>query len=165
MKCPICGALDSHVLDSRPVEEGSSIKRRRECGSCGKRFTTYEVVESVPLAVVKKDGSRQIFDRHKLLSGIMKACQKRPVDAEEVVKDVERELSNSLASEISSQEIGEMVMERLRKLDAVAYVRFASVYREFKDVDTFLDELNKMIRGSRKETKRKKNEEQGNGND
>ena len=159
MKCPGCGALDSHVLDSRPVDEGASIKRRRECGSCGKRFTTYEVVESVPLAVVKKDGSREFFDRHKLLSGIMKACQKRPVDAEEVVKDIERELSNSLASEISSSEIGEMVMDRLRKLDAVAYVRFASVYREFKDVDTFLDELNKMIRGSRQPMKRKRNEE------
>ena len=164
MKCPACGNPDSHVLDSRPIEDGASIKRRRECGACGKRFTTYEVVESVPLAVVKKDGSREFFDRHKLLSGIMKACQKRPVDAEEVVKDVERELSNSLASEISSGEIGEMVMDRLRKLDAVAYVRFASVYREFKDVDTFLDELNKMIRGSRQATKRKKSEEQA-GND
>jgi transcriptional repressor NrdR len=155
MKCPACGNPDSHVLDSRPVEDGASIKRRRECGACGKRFTTYEVIDSVPLMVVKKDGTREIFDKHKLLSGILKACQKRPVDAEAVVADIEKELTNSLASEITSSEIGEMVMDRLRKLDAVAYVRFASVYREFKDVDTFLDELNKMIRASRSATKKR----------
>jgi transcriptional repressor NrdR len=155
MKCPACGNPDSHVLDSRPIEDGASIKRRRECGACGKRFTTYEVIDSVPLMVVKKDSTREIFDKHKLLSGILKACQKRPVDAEAVVADIEKELTNSLASEITSSEIGEMVMDRLRKLDAVAYVRFASVYREFKDVDTFLDELNKMIRASRAAGKKK----------
>lgn len=143
--------MDSHVMDSRPVEDGASIKRRRECAACGKRFTTYEVVESVPLAVVKKDGSREFFDRHKLLSGVMKACQKRPVDAAAVVADIERELNNSLVAEISSRDIGELVMDRLRALDAVAYVRFASVYREFKDVDTFLEELNKMVRSAGKE--------------
>lgn len=145
MKCPSCGAPDSRVLDSRPVEEGGSIRRRRECPECGRRFTTYEVIELVPVAVVKKNGSREFFDRHKLLSGILKACQKRPVDAEAVVADIEQELSGSLASEISSREIGEMVMLRLKKLDPVAYVRFASVYREFKDVGTFLDELQKMV--------------------
>ena len=150
MKCPVCGNLDSHVLDSRPVEDGASIKRRRECGACGKRFTTYEVVDSVPLMVVKKDGTREIFDRHKLLSGILKACQKRPVDAEAVVADIEKELTNSLASEIASSEIGEMVMDRLRRLDAVAYVRFASVYREFNDIDSFMAELKSLKRRNSK---------------
>ncbi len=150
MKCPVCGAPDSRVLDSRPVEEGSSIKRRRECVQCGKRFTTYEVVETAPLTVLKKDGSREFFDRVKLQNGILRACQKRPVDVEALVRDIENQLVNSLVSEISSREIGEMVMDRLRRLDAVSYVRFASVYREFKDVDTFLDELHK-IQTDRKE--------------
>ena len=146
MRCPACNSPDSKVLDSRPVEEGNSIKRRRECNSCGKRFTTYEVIDSVPITVLKKDGSREFFDRHKLHAGILKACQKRPVDTELIVSQIEAELTNSLVSEISTKEIGNMVMERLRGLDAVSYVRFASVYREFKDVDTFLEELNNMIR-------------------
>ena len=150
MKCPICGAPDSRVLDSRPVDEQKSIKRRRECPVCLKRFTTYEVVDSVPLSVVKKNGEREFFDRHKLEAGIMKACYKRPVDAAEIATSIEAELTNSLLTEISAREIGEMVMERLRDVDAVSYVRFASVYREFKDVDTFIKEINDMIRGGKK---------------
>ncbi len=146
MKCPVCGASDSRVLDSRPVDDDRSIKRRRECEACHKRFNTYEVVESIPVSVVKKDGSKEFFDRHKLHSGVLRACQKRPVDTEAVVTEIETEISGTLASEISSSKIGEMVMDKLRALDAVSYVRFASVYREFKDVDTFLEELNKMIR-------------------
>ena len=146
MKCPACLSTDSKVLDSRPVEDGNSIKRRRECVNCGKRFNTYEVIDSVPLTVVKKNGSREFFDKHKLHSGILKACQKRPVDTQLIVAQIENELTNSLVSEISTLELGNMVMDRLRKIDAVSYVRFASVYREFKDVDTFLEELNRMIR-------------------
>lgn len=148
MKCPNCGSSDSHVLDSRHVEEGNSIRRRRECVGCGRRFTTYEAIETIPLMVVKKDGSREFFDRHKLATGVLRACQKRPVDVEALVSSIEKDLQNSLVAEIPSVEIGEMVMDRLRELDAVSYVRFASVYREFKDVDTFLSEINKMIRGS-----------------
>lgn len=155
MRCPACSFLDSKVLDSRPVEEGNSIKRRRECINCGKRFTTYEVIDSVPLTVLKKDGSREFFDKHKLHSGILKACQKRPVDTEQIVAQIENELTNSLVSEITTKELGNMVMERLRELDAVSYVRFASVYREFKDVDTFLDELNRMIRKDSNEKSKK----------
>lgn len=146
MKCPACGAQDSRVLDSRPVDEGASIRRRRECPVCGKRFTTYEVIDSVPITVLKKDGTREFFDKHKLQSGLLKACQKRPVDTQALVNEIEQELTNSLASEITTKDIGELVMKRLRGIDAVSYVRFASVYREFKDVDTFLEELNKMIR-------------------
>ncbi len=154
MKCPSCGAQDSRVLDSRPVEEGKSIKRRRECPVCGRRFTTYEIIETVPIAVVKKDGSREVFDEHKLLSGIMRACQKRPVDAKAIVNEIVSELNNSLVSEISTRDIGERVMEKLRQLDEVSYVRFASVYREFKDVDTFLEELKSMIRSRKKQSGR-----------
>ena len=150
MKCPACFKTDSRVLDSRPVDDGSSVKRRRECPHCGKRFTTYEVVETVPLTVVKKDGTRQIFDRHKLESGLLKACEKRPVDASAIVAAIEAELANRMVSEISSREIGEMVMNELRRVDAVAYVRFASVYREFKDVGTFLDELSRFISDAEK---------------
>ena len=142
MKCPICNFQDSRVLDSRPIDDGSSIKRRRECPSCGKRFTTYEVVDTVPIAVVKRDGRREFFDKHKLLLGIERACQKRPVNAEEVANSIEAELQNALVTEIHSTELGEMVMKKLKGLDEVAYVRFASVYREFKDIDTFLAELN-----------------------
>ena len=148
MKCPSCGSADSHVLDSRHVEEGNSIRRRRECAGCGRRFTTYEASETVPLMVIKKDGSREFFDRHKLATGILHACQKRPVDVEAIVSSIERDLQNALITEIPSVELGEMVMERLRGVDAVSYVRFASVYREFKDVDTFLSEINKMMRSS-----------------
>ncbi len=147
MRCPHCGVDDSHVLDSRPIAENNSIRRRRECAGCGKRFTTYEVIETVPLVVIKKNGSREFFDRHKLQTGILRACQKRPVDVEAIVSSIEKELQNSLVAEITTVELGEMVMDRLREVDAVSYVRFASVYREFKDVDTFLSELNKIIRG------------------
>lgn len=146
MKCPCCGSADSRVLDSRPANEGTSIKRRRECPACGKRFTTYEIVDSVPIVVIKKDGSHEFFDERKLAGGIMRACQKRPVDANAIVAEIVTELNNSLVSEISTKEIGERVMEKLRARDEVSYVRFASVYREFKDVDTFLAELNSMIR-------------------
>ena len=148
MKCPSCGSADSHVLDSRHVEEGNSIRRRRECAGCGRRFTTYEAIETVPIMVIKKDGSREFFDRHKLETGILHACQKRPVDVSAIVAAIEKDLQNSLVAEIPAREIGEMVMEHLREVDAVSYVRFASVYREFKDVDTFLSEINNMIRGS-----------------
>ena len=146
MKCPCCGSTDSRVLDSRPANEGASIKRRRECPACGKRFTTYEIVDSVPIVVIKKDGSHEFFDERKLEGGIMRACQKRPVNASAIVTEIVTELNNALISEISTKEIGERVMEKLRARDEVSYVRFASVYREFKDVDTFLAELNSMIR-------------------
>ena len=145
MKCPVCGAPDSRVLDSRPVEENNSIRRRRECNGCGKRFTTYEVVDTVPLTVIKKDGTREIFDRHKLETGLLKACEKRPVNASAIAAAVEGELAGRITGEITTREIGEVVMEHLRRVDAVAYVRFASVYREFKDVGTFLDELSRVV--------------------
>ncbi len=148
MKCPYCGYSESKVIDSRPADEGSSIRRRRECLSCQKRFTTYETVESLPMVVVKKDGSRQSFDRRKVLGGMIRACEKRPVplaELEEVAAEIEQELQNSMDREISTEYVGEMVMERLKKIDEVAYVRFASVYRQFKDIDTFMTELNKLL--------------------
>lgn len=141
MKCPACGYFDSKVIDSRPVSEGNSIRRRRECLQCQKRFTTFEVIEAVQIFVLKKGGSKELFDRNKLLSGVMKACQKRPVNAEALVSEIEAELQNSLTLEVSSRQLGEMVMKKLKERDDVAYVRFASVYREFKDLDTFLAEL------------------------
>lgn len=141
MKCPACGYLKSTVIDSRPVNEGSSIRRRRECLSCQKRFTTFEMIESLQLIVVKKNGEKELFDRTKLLGGILKATQKRPVNAEEIVSEIESELQNSLKFEVSTTEIGEMVMKKLKERDQVAYVRFASVYREFTDVNNFLEEL------------------------
>ena len=144
MKCPACGNPDSKVIDSRPIEADNSIKRRRECLVCQKRFTTFEVIESVQLVVVKKDGTKELFDRNKLLSGLLKACQKRPVNAEEIATEIESELHNSLKNEISTVEIGEVVMRKLKEKDEVAYVRFASVYREFKDIETFLNELNQL---------------------
>ena len=147
MKCPICGYTESKVIDSRPSEEGSSIRRRRECLSCQNRFTTYEKIETLPLLVVKKDKTRELFDKNKLLSGIIKACHKRPVtmeQMEEVATEIEAELQNSLSREISSQSIGVLVMDKLKSLDPVAYVRFASVYREFKDLDTFMRELEQL---------------------
>lgn len=147
MKCPICGYTESKVIDSRPSEEGSCIRRRRECLSCQNRFTTYEKIETLPLLVVKKDKTRELFDKNKLLSGIIKACHKRPVtmeQMEEVASDIEAELQNSLSREISSQSIGVLVMDKLKSLDPVAYVRFASVYREFKDLDTFMRELEEL---------------------
>ncbi len=154
MKCPVCGAPDSRVLDSRPVNEDASIKRRRECAACGKRFTTYEMIDTVPIVVIKKDGSHEFFDELKLQSGIMHACQKRPVDAKAIVAEIVTELNNSLVSEITTKEIGERVMEKLRERDEVSYVRFASVYREFKDVDTFMQELESMIRARRPAAKK-----------
>ena len=148
MKCPFCGYKESKVVDSRPAEEGSSIRRRRECLQCEKRFTTYETVESLPMVVVKKDGSRQSFDRRKVLGGMIRACEKRPVplaELERIAEEIEQDLQNSMEREISTEAIGEKVMDRLRSVDQVAYVRFASVYRQFKDIDTFMAELNKLL--------------------
>ena len=144
MKCPICGFTESKVIDSRPTEEGASIRRRRECLACQKRFTTFEIVETVQIIVVKKNGAKELFDRNKLLSGLLKACQKRPVNAEELAQEIENELHNSLVNEITTTEIGEIVMKHLKARDEVAYVRFASVYREFKDIETFLKELKQL---------------------
>lgn len=148
MKCPSCGFTESKVLDSRPTDEGVCIRRRRECLQCQKRFTTYERVEEIPIVVVKKDGSRQAFDRTKLLNGIMRACEKRPVPfyaMEKLVDEVEAELNAAMENEIASTRIGEMVMSRLKKIDEVAYVRFASVYRRFKDINTFMEELELLL--------------------
>ncbi|MET0016427.1 transcriptional regulator NrdR [Oscillibacter sp.] len=148
MKCPYCGYAESKVIDSRPADDGASIRRRRECLSCTKRFTTYETVESLPMVVVKKDGSRQSFDRSKVLGGMIRACEKRPVplaELERIADEVEQELQNGLDREITTEHIGELVMEKLRGLDQVAYVRFASVYRQFKDIDTFMAELSKLL--------------------
>ncbi len=149
MKCPYCEYAESKVIDSRPTDESESIRRRRECLSCGKRFTTYEKVESIPLMVVKKDGSRQMFDGQKLLTGIMRACEKRPVsvdDMERIVDSIENSMQNMLEREIKSEQLGEMVMDKLKDLDEVAYVRFASVYRQFKDINTFIEEVNKLLK-------------------
>ena len=148
MKCPYCGYSESKVIDSRPADENASIRRRRECLSCAKRFTTYETVESIPMVVVKKDGSRQSFDKAKILGGMIRACEKRPVpmaEIEKIATEIELDLQNSMEREIRSEVIGEKVMERLRTVDQVAYVRFASVYRQFKDIDTFMAELNKLL--------------------
>ncbi len=152
MKCPVCNCTDSRVLDSRPVDDAASIRRRRECPSCGKRFTTYEVVDTVPIAVVKRDGRREFFDKHKLAVGIERACQKRPVNAEEIAAAIETELQNSIVTEIGSKEIGEMVLARLRDIDIVSYIRFASVYREFKDIESFVDEINRLSKKPRKKS-------------
>jgi len=148
MRCPYCNYPESKVIDSRPTEESNSIRRRRECLGCGKRFTTYETVENVPLVVVKKDGSRQSFDRQKILNGLVKACEKRPVPLdtlENVVNDIEQHLLNTMEKEIPSERVGELVMDALKEIDQVAYVRFASVYRQFQDIDTFVSELNKLL--------------------
>ena len=148
MKCPYCGFNESKVIDSRPADENSSIRRRRECLSCANRFTTYETVESLPIVVIKKDGSRQSFDRGKVLKGMIRACEKRPVPMaklEKVAADIEKELQSSMEREISTEIIGERVMEHLRTIDQVAYVRFASVYRQFKDIDSFMEELTKLL--------------------
>lgn len=141
MKCPSCGSEDIKVVDSRPVEDNNSIRRRRECLVCHNRFTTYEVIDAFQPVVIKKDGVKELFDKNKLLSGLLRACQKRPVNAEALANEIEAEIQNSLRREITSSEIGEIAMEKLRERDAVAYVRFASVYREFKDVETFMKEL------------------------
>ena len=148
MKCPFCGYSESKVIDSRPAEEGTTIRRRRECLSCQRRFTTYEIVERMPLVVIKRDGSRQTFDRVKLINGMVRACEKRPVSLsqlESIADDIEQELQSSLEREVSTVAIGEMVMSRLKDVDEVAYVRFASVYRSFKDINTFMDELAKLL--------------------
>ncbi len=149
MKCPYCFYQESKVVDSRPTDEGERIRRRRECLSCGKRFTTYEVIETTPLMVVKKDRSREQFNREKLLTGLLRACEKRPVSLktlEGVVDDIELSLQNSLEREVCTEKIGEMAMERLKGIDEVAYVRFASVYRQFKDIHSFMEELNAILR-------------------
>jgi transcriptional repressor NrdR len=148
MKCMYCNATESRVIDSRPTDEGLAIRRRRECVNCGRRFTTYEKIENVQVMVVKKDGSREAFDADKIRRGLIKACEKRPVAANDVdalVRDVEQQILNSLDQEVSSAKIGEMVMERLRTLDEVAYVRFASVYRSFCDINTFMEELKSLL--------------------
>ena len=149
MRCPFCGYEESKVIDSRPTDEGERIRRRRECISCGNRFTTYETIEKVPLVVVKKDKSRQVFDREKIFNGMIRACEKRPVPIEVIDKaidEIELELQNSLDREVTSVRIGELVMEKLKNIDEVAYVRFASVYRQFKDINTFMSELEKLLR-------------------
>lgn len=148
MKCPFCAYTESKVIDSRPAEEGASIRRRRECLACQKRFTTFENIERMPLVVVKRDGSRQSFDKVKLINGMVRACEKRPVSLavlESIADEIEQELQSHLEREISTVEIGEMVMNRLKNVDEVAYVRFASVYRSFKDINTFMDELSKLL--------------------
>ena len=148
MKCPYCGYQESKVVDSRHSDDGVSIRRRRECLSCQKRFTTYETVESLPIVVVKKDNSRQAFDRNKILNGMVRACEKRPVsmaDLEAATMEIEQIIQNSLEREVSKEKIGELVMERLKPLDEVSYVRFASVYRQFKDINSFMHELNKIL--------------------
>jgi len=148
MKCPYCGYKESKVIDSRPTEEGSAIRRRRECVKCQKRFTTYEKVEEIPLIVIKKDGRREAFNRNKILNGLLKACEKRPISLnilEEIVNEVEKQLYGLMQTEVKSQLIGEMVMEKLKNIDDVAYVRFASVYRQFKDLNSFLEELSKLL--------------------
>ena len=148
MKCPFCAYLESKVIDSRPAEEGATIRRRRECLACQKRFTTYEIIERLPLVVIKRDGSRQTFDKVKLINGMVRACEKRPValsQLEAIADEIEQELQSHLEREISTVEIGEMVMNRLKDIDEVAYVRFASVYRSFKDINTFMEELTKLL--------------------
>lgn len=149
MKCPFCGYMDSKVLDSRPADDGNAIRRRRECIDCLRRFTTYEKVDEIPLIVAKKDGRREVFDRNKVLGGVIKACEKRAISMdqmEEVVDEIEKGLRNKLDTEVTTEQIGEMVMEKLKTLDEVAYVRFASVYRQFKDLNSFIDELEKLLK-------------------
>ncbi|MEE1154872.1 MAG: transcriptional regulator NrdR [Acutalibacteraceae bacterium] len=148
MKCPFCSYEESKVIDSRSADDGERIRRRRECLSCGKRFTTHEIVETVPIMVIKRDKTRESFSRQKLYNGLMRACEKRPVSVEtieSIVTDIEKTLQNSLDREVTSQMIGEYAMEHLKNIDEVAYVRFASVYRQFKDINTFMDELNKLL--------------------
>ena len=148
MKCPYCGFPDSRVIDSRPTDEGERIRRRRECGKCQKRFTTYEIIENLPIIVIKKDKSREVFNREKLLAGLLRACEKRPVSIDElegIIDEIEAVLQNSLDREVTSVKIGELVMDKLKAVDEVAYVRFASVYRQFKDISTFREELNKLL--------------------
>lgn len=152
MRCPFCGNMDSKVVDSRVSDDGASIRRRRECTACGKRYTTYEKVESTPILVIKNNGTRQIFDINKLKNGIIKACEKRPVSMakiDKMVSDIEKQVNNTLAQEISSKKIGELVMEGLKDLDEVAYVRFASVHRQFKDINTLMEEIMKLTKSDK----------------
>ena len=149
MKCPFCGFEESKVIDSRPTDEDQRIRRRRECLQCQKRFTTYEIIESLPIIVIKKDKSRETFNRDKLMTGLLRACEKRPVSfdtLDNMIDEIEVTIQNSLDREVSSERIGELVMDKLKKIDEVAYVRFASVYRQFKDINTFMNELNKLLR-------------------
>ena len=149
MKCPYCGFEESKVIDSRPADEGERIRRRRECLKCSKRFTTHEVIETVPIIVVKRDKSREVFDRNKLTAGLLRACEKRPVSIDQIegmVDAIETQLQQSLDREVTSMAIGELTMEQLKNVDEVAYVRFASVYRQFKDINTFMEELNKLLK-------------------
>ncbi len=159
MKCPFCGYADTKVIDSRPTDDDARIRRRRECLSCESRFTTYEIIETVPIVVVKKDKSREAFDRQKVLNGMVRACEKRHVpldELEKAVDEIEQTLQNSLEKEVSSLQIGELAMEQLRKVDEVAYVRFASVYRQFEDVNTFMDELTELLKDKKKTKKKNK---------
>ena len=158
VKCPYCGYVESKVIDSRPTDESERIRRRRECLKCGRRFTTYEVIETTPLVVIKRDRSREAFDRGKVLAGMVRACEKRPVSLsvlEAAVEDIELQLHNSLDKEIPSNQIGELAMEKLRQIDEVAYVRFASVYRQFKDIDSFMRELQALLEAKTKEDGRR----------
>ena len=148
MNCTFCAYEESKVIDSRPTDEGQRIRRRRECLQCGKRFTTYEIIESLPIIVIKKDKSRETFNRNKIMNGLLRACEKRPVSIDmldKVIDDIEIIIQNSLDREVTSEKIGELVMEKLKGIDEVAYVRFASVYRQFKDINTFMSELNKLL--------------------
>ena len=149
VKCVFCSYFDTKVIDSRSADDGKAIRRRRECAQCGKRFTTYEKIENLPLVIVKKDGSREVFDSSKILNGLIKACEKRPVplqDLEKAVSEIERDLNNKMEREINSTYIGELVMDKLKELDEVSYVRFASVYREFKDINTFMKEIESLVK-------------------
>ena len=160
MKCPFCGYTDSRVVDSRPADDDSSIRRRRECLSCKQRFTTFEVIEHVQLVVIKSDGSRQAFDRSKLLNGLLKACEKRPVPLrrlEEIVDDIEQQLQNGLEREVESRRIGELAMDKLRSVDEIAYIRFASVYRRFQDISSFMDERNALLKSNKESSPSEKN--------
>lgn len=154
MRCPSCNCQDTRVLDSRPSTDGNSIKRRRECPVCSRRFTTYEVIDNVPITVLKRDGTKEFFDKHKLALGIERACQKRPVDPDAIATAVENDLQNSIAQEISSRDIGEMVLAKLREVDIVSYIRFASVYREFRDIDSFMAEIKTISKKSGKKPRK-----------
>ncbi len=154
MRCPFCGVIDSKVVDSRAADEGNSIRRRRECAACARRFTTYEVVEEIPLMVIKKDGRREMFDRSKLLGGIIRACEKRPVPVKVIeiaVSKIEKDIHSSIEREVSTRQIGELVMHHLKEIDQVAYVRFASVYRQFADINNFMQELELLMKTQHKE--------------
>lgn len=153
MRCPSCNCQDTRVLDSRPSADSNSIKRRRECPVCSRRFTTYEVIDTVPITVLKRDGSKEFFDKHKLVLGIGRACQKRPVDPEAIASAVENDLQNSIVNEISSKDIGELVLKKLRDVDIISYIRFASVYREFSDIDSFMTELRRLSRSEKRKSR------------